>query len=132
MKNKKNSLNILKKTDLLFNNISDKAMKFDKRYLILSLVFLNLFLMAFGDDASKYVTQVSSLIKSGLQITGGGIGLFGAMQIGLAYMQGNPSAYGDAMKKIVAGGIIFGVGTLTETFLGGSDAGSGDKKDDAK
>lgn len=64
--------------------------------------------------ADTYMSKMTVVIGGALKLTGGAIGLFGGMQIGLAYMQNNPSGYSDAIKKIVGGGIVYGVGSATD------------------
>ncbi len=67
--------------------------------------------------ANKYIEGIKSILKYALGLTGGGIGLFGGVGLAMAYLQSNPSAYGEAIKKIVAGGMILGIAVSIDFFL---------------
>lgn len=76
--------------------------------------------IAFGageKEGSKFIDMLQPIIGYGLKITGGFIGLFGGVQFAMAYLQSNPTAYADAGKKIVAGGMLVGIGVISGEFL---------------
>lgn len=64
-----------------------------------------------------YIDGVMGIIKAGLFVSGGGIGLFGCFQLIMAYLQSNPTEYAAAVKKIVAGGMLGGLAVIAATFI---------------
>lgn len=90
----------------------------------LSIVFI-FFLSAnniLADDAAFdqsrfFLTKILDVIKAGLYMTGGGIGLFGSFQLIMAYLQSNPTEYANAVKKIVAGGMLIALGFIASSFV---------------
>lgn len=97
-------------------------MKKMNKKMLLVLALLMVSSVAFGADSSaeagsKFITILRPIIEYGLKITGGFIGLFGGVQFAMAYLQSNPTAYAEAGKKIVAGGMLVGIGIIVPSFL---------------
>ena len=95
--------------------------KLDRKMMVLLLLVV-ISSVAFAADSSaeagsKFITILRPIIEYGLKITGGFIGLFGGVQFAMAYLQSNPTAYAEAGKKIVAGGMLVGIGIIVPSFL---------------
>lgn len=97
------------------------------KYILIGILFIltGTVLYAVGEvdttakigAATYYFKKAIGVIKGGMYVSGGGISLFGFFQLIMAYLQSNPTAYADAVKKIVAGGMLIALGAGAELFI---------------
>lgn len=89
-----------------------------KTLVVMGCLLFGVVVLGEGEaEGSKFINMLQPIIGYGLKITGGFIGLFGGVQFAMAYLQSNPTAYADAGKKIVAGGMLVGIGVISADFL---------------